>query len=145
MKNVYEVIYVKSFLMKIYKSKQHLSAVCFSSSDPLYIAKIDNGFDINMCVHRNIILNYIQQEATFLDLFICYRRCTCFRRFLRPSSEVHNCTYSVRYCQPILLLAATVEKMALSAISSTALHLVGCNLEFGIDNPFYNVKASHPR
>jgi hypothetical protein len=24
---------------------------------------------------------------------------TCFRRFLRPSSGVKNCTYSVRYCQ----------------------------------------------
>ena len=35
-----------------------------------------------------------------------YRRSTCFRRFLRSSSGVHNCTYSFRYCQPILLLAA---------------------------------------
>src|SRR5215475_4154452 len=33
-------------------------------------------------------------------------RCsTCFRRFLRPSSGAQNCTYSVRYCQPILLPA----------------------------------------
>ena len=31
-----------------------------------------------------------------------YRRCTCFRRFLHPSSSsgAHNCTYSFRYCQP---------------------------------------------
>jgi len=28
-----------------------------------------------------------------------YRRSTCFRRFLRPSSGAHNCTYSFRYCQ----------------------------------------------
>jgi hypothetical protein len=34
-----------------------------------------------------------------------YRRSTCFRRFLRPSSGAHNCTYSFRNCQPILLLA----------------------------------------
>jgi len=24
-----------------------------------------------------------------------YRRCTCFRRFLRPSSRAHNCTYNL--------------------------------------------------
>jgi len=54
----------------------------------------------------------------FLNLFFFYRRSTCFRRFLRPSSGAHNCTYSFRYCQPILLLAATVEELAL-AISST--------------------------
>ena len=42
-----------------------------------------------------------------------YRRTTCFRRFFRPSSGAHNCTYSFRYCQPILLLAATVNEMKL--------------------------------
>ena len=31
-----------------------------------------------------------------------YRRSTCFRRFLRPSSGTQNYTYSFRYCQPIL-------------------------------------------
>ena len=30
-----------------------------------------------------------------------------------PSSGAHNCTYSFRYCQPILLLAATVGEMEL--------------------------------
>ena len=48
-----------------------------------------------------------------------YRRSTCFRRFLRPSSGAHNCTYSFRYCQPILLLAAIVDEMELRSISST--------------------------
>ena len=45
-----------------------------------------------------------------------YRRSTCFRRFLCPSSGVHNCTYSFRYCQPILLLAATMEEMERSCV-----------------------------
>jgi hypothetical protein len=36
-----------------------------------------------------------------------YIRSTCFRRFLCPWSEAHNCTYSFRYCQPTLLLAAS--------------------------------------
>jgi len=37
----------------------------------------------------------------FLFIYF-YRRCTCFRRFLRPSSGAHNCTYSFRYCQRML-------------------------------------------
>ena len=40
-----------------------------------------------------------------------YWRSTCFRRFLRPSSGAHNCTYSFRYCQPILLLAAFMDEI----------------------------------
>jgi hypothetical protein len=35
----------------------------------------------------------------FLDLFVFINCSTCFRQFLRPSSGVQNCTYSVRYCQ----------------------------------------------
>ena len=43
-------------------------------------------FDIHMSEHRNIIPNYSQQDATFHNLFVSYKRSTCFRRFLRPSS-----------------------------------------------------------
>jgi hypothetical protein len=67
-----------------------------------------------------IITNYSQQNATFLEFIYFYRRCTCFRRFLRPSSGAHNCTYNWRYCQPILLLAATVDMMELSISSMVA-------------------------
>jgi len=42
----------------------------------------------------------------FLDLFISINCSTCFRRFLRPSSGVQNCTYSVRYCLILLLDAS---------------------------------------
>ena len=38
-----------------------------------------------------------QQDATFHNLFISVRRCTCFRRVFPPSSGAQNCTYSVRY------------------------------------------------
>jgi hypothetical protein len=41
-----------------------------------------------------------------------YGRSTCFRWFLRPSSRAHNCTYSFRYCQAILLRAATSSTVA---------------------------------
>ena len=34
----------------------------------------------------NIFLSYNQQDAKFLNFFYFYRRSTCFRRFLRPSS-----------------------------------------------------------
>jgi hypothetical protein len=70
-------------------------------------------FYIHMSVHHNIITNYSQQDATFLEFIYYYRRSTCFRRFLRTSSGANNCTYSFRYCQTILLLAATVEEMEL--------------------------------
>ena len=52
----------------------------------------------------------------FLFIYF-YKRSICFKRFLPPSSRAHNCTYCFRYCQPILLLAATVEEIEL--ISST--------------------------
>jgi hypothetical protein len=60
-----------------------------------------------------LITNYSQQDAMFLEFIYFYRRSTCIRQLLRPSSGAHNCTYSFRCCQPILLLAATVEEMEL--------------------------------
>jgi len=54
------------------------------------------------------ITNYSQQDATFLEFIYFYRRYTGFRRFLRPSSGAHTYEYKFRYCQTILLPAATV-------------------------------------
>jgi len=48
-----------------------------------------------MSVHRNIITNYSQQDATFLDLFIS----TDALHVSGGSSahhQEHNCTYSFR-------------------------------------------------
>ena len=59
--------------------------------------------DIHMSVQRNIISNY-----NFSGFIYFYRHSTCFRRFLRPSSGAHNCTYSFRYCQPIPEAVCTV-------------------------------------
>jgi len=65
-------------------------------------------FDIHISVHRNIITNYSQQDAAFLE-FIFTDALQVSGWFLRPSSGAHNCTYSFRYCQqPILLLAAVL-------------------------------------
>ena len=75
-------------------------------------------FDIRMSAHRNIIRSPCLQDATFLIIYF-YRRSTCFRLFLRPSSGTRNCTCSFRYCQSILLLAAVVDEIERSSISST--------------------------
>jgi hypothetical protein len=75
-------------------------------------------FFIHKSVHRKIITNYSQKYANFLEFIYFYRRSTCFRLFLGPSSGAHNCTYSFRHCQTILLLAATVEEIELFHRSS---------------------------
>ena len=84
-----------------------------------YDAVISEKFYIQISVQHEYI-SKLQPTRWDVSWFIYfYRRSTCFRRFLRPSSGTHNCTYSFRYCQPILLLAATVDEMERSSISST--------------------------
>jgi len=54
-------------------------------------------FDIHMSVHHEYI-SRLQPTRCNVSWFIYfYRRSTCFRRFLRPSSGAQNCTYSFRY------------------------------------------------
>ena len=81
---------------------------------------LNNGF-CSLDVYNLIgFISKLQPTRCNFSCFIYfYRRSTCFRRFLRPSSGAHNCAYSFRYCQPILLLAATVDEMERSSISST--------------------------
>jgi hypothetical protein len=92
----------------IFFMSQDFTAACFGSCIRAFIR----------LQYTTKITNYSQQDATFLE-FIFYRHYICFRRFLRPSSGAHNCTYSFRCCQPTLLLAATVDEMEQSSISST--------------------------
>ena len=61
--------------------------------------------------------NYSQQDATIFD-YLFLKGSTCFGRFLRPSSGAHNCTFSLRYCQLILLQAGIVDEKELQ------LHLI---------------------
>jgi hypothetical protein len=77
-------------------------------------------------------------------LIYFYRRSTCFRLFLRPSSGALNCTYSFRYCQPILLQAATISTVA--ACSSTGwqhlkLYVQLCAPDDGRRNRLKHVKG----
>ena len=54
--------------------------------------------------------HYNHQDATiFYYLFL--KGFTCFGRFPRPSSGAHNRTFSLRYCQPILLQAGVVGEL----------------------------------
>jgi len=59
-------------------------------------------FDIHRSVHRKYN-SKLQPTRCNVSWFIYfYRRATSFRWFLCPSSGAHNCTYSLRYCQPTL-------------------------------------------
>jgi len=40
----------------------------------------------------NMFPKYNQKDATLHNLFISVKCSTCFRRFLRPSSEAQSCT-----------------------------------------------------
>jgi hypothetical protein len=66
-------------------NKLHVSATVFShyQGDADYVKRKERS-DIHMSVHRNIIPNYSQQDATFLEYIYFYRRSTCFRQFLLP-------------------------------------------------------------
>jgi hypothetical protein len=59
-----------------------------------------------------IFFNYNQQDATIFD-YLSLNGSTCFGQFLCPSSGAHNCTFSFRYCQPILLQAGIVDEAEL--------------------------------
>ena len=86
-----------------------------------YLKKEADATSETLCVDHMSNIDKVQQINSKLQPTRCnvswfiyfYRRSTCFRRFLRPSSGAHKCTCSFMYCQPILLLAATMEEMEL--------------------------------
>ena len=68
---------------------------------------------MNEVAYRKLYVHVSKLQPTRCNVswFIYFYRCsTCFRWFLRSSSGAHNCTYSFRYCQPILLPAAIVDE-----------------------------------
>ena len=68
--------------------------------------------DVHGSVRRKRIFKYNQQDAMLRNLFISVKCSTCFGRFLRPSSGVQNCIYSIGYfVKPLLLSATVVEDM----------------------------------
>ena len=92
-----------------------------------------------------------QRDATFHNLFISVRRCTCFRRVFRPSTGAQNCTYSVRYLSDqycYLLLAWLVWQISCHTVyvqfsapddgSKTRLKRVECLTEI---NKLWNVAS----
>jgi hypothetical protein len=73
----------------------------------------------------NISLKTTNKMQRFLDLFISINCCTCFRRFLHPSSGAQNCTYSVRYCQ-------TNPACCYRGLVGTEFHLIYCSSSIGL-------------
>jgi len=68
-----------------------------AQSDSLEVAReicVDGTYFPN---NLRIFAEYNQQDATLHNVFISVGRSACFRRFILPSSEAQNCTYSVRY------------------------------------------------
>ena len=86
--------------IKTHKKKAENSAnVLLTSSSKVYHSLHRHSLH-RLSLNLNIvtgIAEYNQQDEKFHNLFISVRRCTCFRRFFRPSSGAQNCTYSVRY------------------------------------------------
>jgi hypothetical protein len=84
-------------------------------------------YDIHMSVHCNIIPNYSQQDAMFLDLSIFTGALhvsggsSAHRQehiTVHTTSGIVNCNDKLRL--PILLLAATVDEMECSISSTVA-------------------------
>ena len=70
------------------------------------------------CLHLRCT-SKLQPTRCNISWFIYfYRRCTCFRRSLHPSSGAQNCTYNFRYCQPILLFATVVDETEIYGVPS---------------------------
>ena len=97
--------------------------IVFSCCNIPSYAEVGFWFDIHMPVHRKYNSKLQPTRCNIFWFIYFYRRCTCFRRLCCPSSGAHNCTYSFRYRQPILLFAAIVDEMEMelrsSSISST--------------------------
>jgi len=66
----------------IFRKKQTAQKLCWNLT-----------FNIYRSVHRNIFLQYNQQDAP-VSLFILVKRSACFGRSFRPSSGAQNCVYS---------------------------------------------------
>jgi hypothetical protein len=86
----------------------------FNKTSVFFVAKLLK-LDISY-----LVLKYNQQDATLHKLFISVKCSKCFRRFLRPSSGVQNCIYSIGYfVKPLLLPATVVEGMGLTVAGSS--------------------------
>ena len=86
------------------KKVENTANILLPSSSKIYHSS--HRFPLNLNIVTGIA-EYKKQDATFHNLFISVRRCTCFRRGFPPSSGAQNCTYSVthlsdQYCYLLL-------------------------------------------
>jgi len=102
-------------------AEAHLGYYQGASIDTMRSVKMASGLFTYLFSESPKMNSKLQPTRCNVSLFIYfYRRSTCFRRFLYPSSGARNCTYSFRYCQPILLLTAIMNEMEPSISSMTA-------------------------
>ena len=101
--NTYETY--ATALQKITFTHDHVATYC----------RLESHLNNSHLMQFQIITNKMQR---FLIQF--YKCSACFRRFLCPSSGAQNCTYSFRYCQSVLLLAASVNEMEFHLIHASS-------------------------
>jgi len=120
----------RSHLYKIYASKSYIFTseyikVCLSLWEKDVVERYWKILVQDIwysCLPATLIwlYNYDQQDATISD-YLFLQGSTCFARCLRPSSGAHNCTFSFRYCQTIVLQAGIVDEMEFHLIHDTSL------------------------
>jgi hypothetical protein len=84
------------------------------------------------------IANISLKMQSFFDLFISINCCTCFRRFLRPSSVAENCIYRVRYCQ------TNIAACCYRGWDGTEFHLIhdSSRQQYWFDNTWHCIYSS---
>ena len=108
-------LYWSGFFLKRWQDLDLREKVSNKDRRKLHISEEDcNLFPFMWQCIASIIRNYNQQDATFVDLFI-----STDALHVSGGSSAHHQEHitlhnSFRYCQPILLLAAIVNKMELT-------------------------------
>jgi len=59
-------------------------------------------------MYERMFAEYNQQDATSHNLFISVKRCTCFRRFFRPSSGLKTAHTASGICQTKLAAGSNI-------------------------------------
>jgi len=72
--------------------KGKISCIRSPTPNPQPVPYVDKLNSFGLTQHTFTFAQYNQQDASFHNLFISVGRCTCFRRFFRPSSGAQNCT-----------------------------------------------------
>jgi hypothetical protein len=90
----------------------------FQYQPPIYtwIIQVKSFFHVSISTMSNwsFPTNYKLQptRCNVSWIYLFYGRCTCFRRFLCPSSGAHNCTCFRRFLRPDSSISSTVAAIS---------------------------------